>query len=167
MTARTLAQLAGAIRADRAFWRALVEEVGRDRMDEPGPMGDWTFKDLASHLAAWRNYRIALLEARARGESEPVPLWPAEFDDDDTINAWIRERDLSRGLEDLLADYDGSFERFAAAVEALPQSVLRDPTAFSWSDGESLIASDPTSHLHDGHVPGVRAWLDRRGRPAM
>jgi hypothetical protein len=38
------------IDSERTIWRELVAEVGEDRMDEPGPMGDWTFKDLASHL---------------------------------------------------------------------------------------------------------------------
>ena len=28
--------------ADRTIWRALVEDVGPDRMEVPGPMGDWT-----------------------------------------------------------------------------------------------------------------------------
>src|SRR4051812_34915212 len=61
-------KLAAAVRADRTSWQELVSEVARDRMNEPGPMGDWTFKDLAGHLAGWRNYRIAQFEAVARGE---------------------------------------------------------------------------------------------------
>jgi hypothetical protein len=40
-------------RADRQVWGDLVAEVGRERMLEPGPMGEWTFKDMAAHLAAW------------------------------------------------------------------------------------------------------------------
>jgi hypothetical protein len=41
MTQRTKSETIAAIRADRLFWRSLVDEVGRHRMDEPGPMGDW------------------------------------------------------------------------------------------------------------------------------
>jgi hypothetical protein len=160
------ATLAAAIRADRAFWRSLVADVGRDRMNEPGPMGEWTFRDLAGHLAGWRNWRSALLEAAARGEPEPSSPWPAELDGDDDINDWIREHDRDRSADDLVADYDGSFERLAAAIEALPEAVLSDPLAFAWTDGAPLLDSDPTSHLHEEHLPKVRVWLAGSSAPS-
>lgn len=153
-------EFVAAIRADRPTWRSLVAEVGSDRMNEPGPMGDWTFGDLAGHLAGWRNRRIAQLEAIARGEAEPPSPWPAELEDDDDINDWIREHDRGRSATDLVADYDSCFERFAAAIEALPEPMLSDPNAFSWTGGTALLESDPTSHLHEEHLPDVRAWLD-------
>src|SRR5262245_48947030 len=101
------------VRADKQFWRDLGAEVGRDRMNEPGPMGEWTFKDLAAHLAAWRNYRIPAIEAVARGGTVPAPPWPSNLADDDydAINAWFQERDHDRSLDDVLDDYDRSFER--------------------------------------------------------
>src|ERR687884_707181 len=97
------------IRKEQRAWRDLVTEVGRDRMNEPGPMGAWTFKDLVSHLAGWRNRTLGRLEAAARGQPEPAAPWPAHMRDDDTINAWIRDRDRARSLDDVLADYDRSF----------------------------------------------------------
>ncbi|MDF2734773.1 MAG: hypothetical protein K0S97_1396 [Chloroflexota bacterium] len=48
-------RLVASIRAERALWADLVTEIGEDRMTEPGAMGEWTFKDLASHLLAWRD----------------------------------------------------------------------------------------------------------------
>jgi len=153
------------IRADRTFWRDLVAEVGRERMHEPGPMGEWSFKDLAAHLAAWRNYRIPAVEAVAHGEPVPAPPWPAGMaeDDYDGINAWFRERDSTRTLADVLDDYDRSFERLAAALEALPESVAHDPHGLPWMDGEAAVDADFTEHLHGEHAPSVRAWLDTRG----
>ena len=64
-------RLVAHIRAERALWANLVNEIGEDRMTEPGPMGEWTFKDLASHLLAWRERTIARLEAAAEGREEP------------------------------------------------------------------------------------------------
>jgi hypothetical protein len=158
----TKQELVAAIRADREVWRSLVAEVGRDRMNEPGPMGEWTFKDLAGHLAGWRNWRSALLEAAARGKPQPSSPWPAELREDDDINDWIREHDRDRSADDLVADYDRSFERLAAAFDALPETTLRDPRAFAWTDGEPLLDGDPTEHLHKEHLPAVRAWLAAR-----
>ena len=131
-------------------------------MDEPGAMGEWTFKDLAAHLAAWRNYRIPMVEAAARGEPMPPPPWPTRLADDDYdgINAWFQERDASRSLDDVLEDYDASFERLAAALEALPESVAHDPHGLPWMGGEAAIDVDFTEHLHEEHMPAIRVWLD-------
>lgn len=149
------------LRVDQQFWRELVAEVGRQRMHEPGPMGEWTFKDLAAHLAAWRNYRIPMVAAAGRGESMPAPPWPAELteDDYDAINAWFQERDADRSLDEVLDDYDTSFERLALALEALPESVAHDPNGLPWMSGEAAIDADFTEHLHEEHLPAIRAWL--------
>ena len=161
MTSEAQRDIAARVRADRQVWRDLVAEVGRDRMLEPGPMGAWTFKDLAAHLAAWRNVRIPQIEALGRGEHAPTPAWPPGLDDDDQINDWFHERDRDRSLDDVLADYDGSFERLAAAIEAVPEEVARDPNALPDFDGTALVDADFTEHLHVEHLPDVRAWLDR------
>jgi hypothetical protein len=86
-----------------------------------------------------------------------------EVDDDDaTINAWIHEQHAGRSPEHLVGDYDASYDRLIAAIEALPDDSMTDPNAFPWV-GEPLVEADFTSHLHDEHVPSVRAWLDGAG----
>ncbi len=131
-------------------------------MLEPGPMGEWTFRDLAAHLAAWRNARIPMIEAAARGEPLPESPWPTELNDDDEVNDWFQARDRDRSLDEVLDDYDASFERLATAIEALPESVAHDADAFPFTDGVPIVEGDFTDHLHEEHVPGIRAWLDRR-----
>jgi len=160
MTKQTKAELVATVRVDRDFWRALVDEVPRDRMTEPGPMGDWSFKDMAAHLAGWRNPRIAILEAAARGEPAPPNPWPADLDDDDPINDWINDQAKNQSLEEVLSDYDSTFYRLADALEALPEETLADPEAFPWTGGTALLDADFTQHLHEEHYPSVRAWLD-------
>ena len=162
MTSAQQRDAAARLRDDQRFWRDLVAEVGREHMTEPGPMGEWSFKDLAAHLAAWRNYRIPMVEAAGRGEPSPAPPWPAQLaeDDYDAINAWLQERDQDRTLDDVLADYDRSFDRLAAALEALPESVAHDPDGLPWMGGEAAVDADFTEHLHEEHMPAIRAWLD-------
>jgi hypothetical protein len=161
---RTKAEAIAAIRADQQYWRDLAAEVGVDRYAEPGPMGEWSFGDMAGHLVGWRERTIARLEAAARGEPEPVPPWPPELDDDDgdgtyTINDWIHARHASRSPQDLVGEYDASYDRLAAAIEALPEAALTDPDGFPWAGGP-LADADFKEHLHGEHVPSVRAWLD-------
>lgn len=151
------------IAAEREMWRDLVAEVGDDRMTEPGPMGDWTFRDLASHLLGWRERMIGRLEAAAEGRPEPSPPWPAELiGDDDAINPWIRDRDLQRPLGDVLADVDQSYERLARVVAVLPMDIITRPDALPWMDGEALAETALFGHLHDEHDASIREWLAER-----
>jgi len=159
MATKTKDELIESIRADQLFWRELVNEVGPARYDEPGPMGAWTFGDTAGHLLGWRDRTISRLEAAGRGEPEPAPPWPADLDDDDIINDWIHEQHAGRAAADLVAEYDRSYDRLGAAIRAIPESTVEDPNAFPWI-GVALGSVDFTDHLHDEHVPSIRAWLD-------
>lgn len=155
-------QLAARFREDRDTWRSLVAQVDRERMEERGPMGEWTFKDLVSHLDAWRHRTLARLEAAAAGKPRPANPWPAGMSEDDPINDWFRERDASRPVDDLLADYDGTFDRMTAAVTALPESAnpteSDTPGYFRWHDAEGPLESDFFNHL-EVHADDLRAWL--------
>jgi hypothetical protein len=160
---RSKAEAIEAIRADQRFWRDLAAEVGPDRYAMPGPMGEWSFGDMAGHLLGWRERTISRLEAAGRGEPEPPAPWPAELDDDDTVNDWIHDQHAGRPPEQLVEGYDASYDRLAAAFGALSDEQLSDPRAFPWAEG-ALVDADFTGHLHDEHVPSVRAWLDAHPR---
>ena len=157
------AVVADRIATEREIWRAIVADVGEERMEEPGPMGDWTFRDLASHLLGWREHFIARLEAAGAGLPEPPTPWPSDLDSDDDVNAWIRARDLDRPLRDVLDDVDRSYERVGRAIASLPVDLVVRSDAFSWMGGEALAESDLFSHLHHEHEASIRAWLAERG----
>jgi hypothetical protein len=152
----------GRIDADEADWQRLVAEIPPQRMDEPGPMGDWSFRDLVSHLLAWRNRTITRLHAAAAGAPRPPSPWPVDMTDDDPINAWFRDQDAGRSADDLLRDYAGSFARLRTAVQELPaQAFLGEtdtPGYFRWLDTAGEVQSDFTGHLGD-HAGDARAWL--------
>ena len=152
----------GRIDADEAAWTQLVAQVPPDRMDEPGPMGDWSFRELVSHLLAWRNRTIGRLEAAATGAPRPPAPWPAGMDQDDPINAWFRDQDAGRSAKDLLADYAGSFGRIRSAIGVMPADAFlgetETPGYYRWRDAAGELQSDFSGHLND-HADDVRAWL--------
>lgn len=163
----TTAEVLDAIAAERVAWNDLVAAVGPERMAEPGPMGEWTFKDLAAHLTGWRLRTIERLEAAGRGEPEPPPPWPAALREDDEINDWIQAQADGRSADEVLAEADRSFLRLSAAVEALPAAALWDASYFPWTEGtaigQAIIDRSLFGHLHDEHEPDVRTWLARAG----
>jgi hypothetical protein len=151
------------INAERAWWADFVAEVGEERMNEPGPMGDWTFKDLAAHLLGWRERTIGRLEAAAEDREAPPSPWPSDLDgDDDRINDWIQQQSVDRSVRDVLDDVDRSYERLANAIAALPDTIVADPGSLPWLQGVPLDDLNLFSHVHDEHEPSVRAWLAGR-----
>ena len=160
---RTQADQIAELRADQEFWRALAAEVGPSRYAEPGPMGEWSFADMAGHLTGWRERTINRVAAFGRGEPEPPPPWPLDLDADDDVdkvNDWIEERLGGRSPDEVVAEYDASYDRLIEALESVPAD--RRSAVPEWA-GEPLVDVDFREHLHDEHVEPVRAWLVRSG----
>jgi hypothetical protein len=161
--ASTRDQILAKIQDDEAAWADLAGAVPNARISEPGPMGNWSFGDLVSHLLAWRNRTIGRLEAARAGAPRPANPWPATLTDDDPINAWFRDQDAGRSAAELLGVYAASFARLSGAVEALPADafVKEDPESpgyFHWRDATGDVLSDFSGHLQD-HAGDVRTWL--------
>jgi hypothetical protein len=152
------------IERERTFWEGLVAEVGEERMLEPGATGDWTFKDVVAHLNGWRSKTLARLDAARHGQTPPLPPWPAnlsEDDDTDEINAWIQQASRDKPLQEVLGEYQRSFQHMHDAVTALSERDLFESSRYTWLDGYSLatVISDSFGHLHEEHEPVLRAWL--------
>ena len=164
---KTRDELIEEIHAERAAWNDLLDEVGEDRMEEPGPMGDWIFKDLAGHLLFWQERMLDRMEAGPAGDPPPPP-WPAEMGDEDEesnweeINAWIRELHSDRPLADILADLGRTYERFTELVATMPEDDLLTPGRYEALGGKALIEADFFGHLHEEHEPSLREWLRTR-----
>jgi uncharacterized protein DUF1706 len=168
-TTPTKDDLLAAIAVERRYWDALVAAVERaGLMDRPGANnGPWTFKDMASHLNAWRALTLARLEAASHGGGPPAHPWPAGMEegrDIDAINAWFYARDKERPARDVLAESAAQFDALAATVAAMPADDLLTPGRFAWLGdlpiGPAVLGYSFT-HLHTDHAPDIRAWLQR------
>lgn len=171
----TAGEALAAIERERAGWETLLGEVGEDRMLEPGPMGEWTFKDLVAHLNGWRSRSLARVEAAAHGQETPPPPWPADLgggDDEDEvepINDWIYEQNKDRLLTEVLEESREGYARLAAIVEMVPEEDLNDPAKWPSLDGRALgpalVSGEMFGHLHDEHEASIREWLARPQPP--
>lgn len=148
-----------AVDAERDAWEAFVIEVGEERLEEPGALGEWTLKDLAEHLAAWMTYDLNQLDP-----PESAGPWP-EGDDTDKINAWIYEQNKDRSPGDVLRDTYSTYLRLHRFVETMAAEELNDQDRFPSLKGKALGAAlvDGSffSHWHDEHEAEARAWLKR------
>lgn len=159
MTDDPRVDLVGRIEVIRDRWHQLVADVGEGNMELPGAMGDWTFKDVASHLTTWRRKTIARLDAAGRGEPPPPTPWAAELGDEETdpVNAWIHEHTQDDPLPTVLDEAAATYDAFIAAVMGLPiEDAARERT--EWDEAQ-VEDGHPYGHL-GGHEPGVRQWLE-------
>lgn len=143
-------------------WEALLDSFDQKRMEQPGVAGHWSIKDIVAHIASWRRRTVARLQAVARGEPEPAPMWPSNLTSDDEINAWFYEREHGKSARQTLDESQQVYQQLRAAIAALPEDVLSNPANFPWLQGQRLTAPILFSHFHDEHEADMRAFLARR-----
>jgi hypothetical protein len=147
-------------------WEAFLDQIGPERMEQPGVSGSWSMKDIIAHLNDWQPKLIASLQAAQRGEPEPPPPWPAHLQTDDEINEWIYEANRSRPVREVLDESQLLFQQLLAVVEGLPEDIrieqVRQPGRvyhLIWLDGQRFPVGEFFDHFHNDHEPDVRAWL--------
>ena len=150
-------------------WEALLDQIGTERMEQPGVSGDWSMKDIVAHLTDWQQPRVnACIEAAQRGESEPSPPWPAHLQTDDEINAWIYESNRGRSLGEVLERSRQVIQQLLDILADLPEDVRIEQVHqgarvyyLVWLGGQHFQPAEFFDHFHDDHEPDVRAWLRR------
>lgn len=164
-TTVTREQVLAAIGRERQAWDDLIAAVGEARMLEPGAMGDWCFKDLAAHIAAWDVYTLDRLEAEAAGQPEPAAAWPDDVTEDDDVNAWLKSANDDKSLPETLAWPRETFDRLDRLVNSVSDAEINDPGRFAELDGKALgaaiVSGDYFSHLHVDHEPDIQRMLAR------
>ena len=164
------AQLLDELRDEQARFDALLQDIGEERMTQPGVAGEWSIKDVVAHLTFWRRRTVARFQAALRNEPLPAEPWPAEFgmeDDidarDDKINAWNYANTHDRPLADVLRESNEVFEQLVTTVAAFPEADLLNPARFPWIAAEDFPLTGAVffGHFHDEHERDMRAWLEK------
>jgi hypothetical protein len=133
-----------------AEFEKLLNEIGESRMEQPGVAGHWSVKDVVAHLTAWRRRTVQRFEALASGKPLAPKPWPEDLADDDSINAWLHERERGKPLGQVLAESRQVFGQLRAAIAATPEATLSDRNNLPWLEGNDLTAAVLFSHFHDG-----------------
>ena len=151
----------------RADLERLVAEAGPTRMELPGADGAWTIKDVVAHLASWRWWSVARLEAAVRNEA-PLPPWGSDLDEDkdgdtDRINQQFYESSRDLPVAAVLRDSRETLDRLEAALLELPETDLFATGRYGWLGDypAAAIVVHSARHLYEDHEPGIVALLIR------
>jgi uncharacterized protein (TIGR03083 family) len=159
------------IRQERAALDAYLGSLGEDDLLAPDVVGEWSVKDVLSHLAAWEQLLLGWYEAGRRGE---VPRTPAEdlgWSQLREVNRRIRDREREKPLDRVQAEYAASYEATLRVVDAMSGGELFGRGVYAWLKSGTLagfVAACTSEHyawarkeIRKGlRKPGVAAATD-------
>lgn len=135
-----------------------------EAMLEPGVNGDWSVKDILTHISAWEAELVKLLWQARQGKKPTTIHFSEDRDIDQTNLTWYNER-KDRPLELVLEDLQAVRKQTLRRVAEFTEKELNDPQAFKWLRDYPLwewIASDSFGHGPE-HIAQIKAWRQARG----
>jgi len=136
--------------------RASYERLSDQQMVQPGAVGEWSVKDVLSHVASWEEVALPDLTRLARGDTAilaSMDLYSANFD---PFNAMIMSLRRNLPLDQVLRELDIMRADFMAAASRLPDSVL--------AEGQfGRILVQITAEHDREHAGGIRRWRQQKG----
>ena len=125
-----------------------------------GVIPGWSIKDILAHIASWHHRLLMWLDAAVRNE-EPTISGPDNVEEMDALNAQFYQKNKSRPLDEVLADFLTTHQQIMDIVQAMPEDDLMSPHRFAWSQGKPLwhfIAGDTFEHYQE-HLAQIQEWL--------
>jgi hypothetical protein len=159
-------ELLDRIQAGYQQFNGLLTNLSQDQMTQKGVIGEWSVKDLLTHLTAWELYAIMRIQIALHGL--PLELhWTVEeqegFDrKNEQIYAANRDKPLAQVQPDFLRIYHQMLDFIAALSEsdlfAAEGHVGQRLGYPAWQ----LIAGNTYEHYAE-HGESLREWLDKGG----
>jgi hypothetical protein len=156
-------EILDALEDSREKFLDAIEGLPDEAIEEPGVVGDWSVKDILSHLIAWEG-EIVKLMWQARNGEKPTTLHFAHVDMD-RANADFYTATKDRPLERVLADFAAVRKQTERRVEAFSDKDLNDPQRYPWLGETPLwqwIAGDSFEHEAE-HAAEILAWRQEKG----
>jgi hypothetical protein len=139
----------------RDAWQAMIASAG-DRVDEPGPAGHWTLRDVVAHINAYHRFLVVNLGGAARDFDE----MPEDVGmDTQKRNEWMHEQDRDRTWEFVTAESDELHRALVAQIEGRSPEQLRAPMVDwqPWPVWRWVI--ELTRGHYQEHTPDLQRWL--------
>ena len=126
-------------------------------LDEANVVGEWSIRQVISHIAVWDRWGAETLAALQRGESPPPP-------DETVMNAAAQARYAQASPTEILRDISAARIPLLSRLAAMSDEERARPL---YRTGEHLLAADDLAEGfidHDlEHASEIRAWRKARG----
>lgn len=155
-------ELLEALETNHEQFLSLVEGVAVEELEQPGVMGEWSVKDIMSHLLIWEAETIKLL-FMAHINRKPDTAHFKTISDDEQNAIWynkFKDRPYELVWQDYATIRDQTIERIAEFSDA----DLTNPSRYPWLQGRSLcqiLESFILEHEAE-HTAALKLWREKR-----
>lgn len=138
----------------RSELRASYQGLSDEHMTKLGAVGEWSVKDVLSHIVSWEEITLPDLARLTRGDTPTLASFDLNKVDD--WNAMIMSLRRNLPLPQVLRELDISRADLMAALGRLPDAAL--------AEGQFGRALVTICTVHDGeHTEDIRKWREREG----
>lgn len=153
------------IRKERRRLEKNLEGISLSDLQVSGVVGKWSVKDLLAHLVEWEHIFIGWYQAGRCGETQEIPAPGYGWSEMDALNESIYQKHCNRPLEDVLVDFDDSYQQVFELVASIPEDEIFKTGSYEWVGRGNLadfILANTANHYRWAKKK-VRAWLKRMG----
>jgi hypothetical protein len=137
-------------------WAAIKESYGGlsdSRLTEPGAMGDWSVKDILTHVTTWEEEALKYLPLIIAGGRPPRY---SRYGGIDGFNAQMTEQKRGLALSEVLWQLDETHRRLLDYIRSVPEEHFTRETRF-----RHRLRLDTYSH-YPQHAKVIREWRERQ-----
>ena len=157
------AEVVDALRAARAELLEAIDGLSDSDLAAPGVAGDWSVKDILSHVTACEAELVRALAQLKLGRRSD--FWDDRTDAEiDALNAKYQRQNKNKPLRRVLEDFEGVRKQTIKQVESLRDADLTGPFKYARREGQPLvefIAGDSFGHERD-HIADIQNWRQKR-----
>jgi len=132
------AQLLSEIRERHKRLEEKIASVPRDAFLIPKTVGAWSVKDTIAHVTAWEKILLYRYHTGLAGKPVFMPDWSIRGTLG-AINRHIFEDNLSRSLDDVLADFAATYQKILVTVESISEADIFAPGKYAWTGEKKLL----------------------------
>jgi len=137
--AKTKAELLESIRSSRQQLEVKFVGLTPAQMVWPGSMEAWSVKDILIHLVDWEQRFIGWYQAGVRGETPVTPSPGLHWGQLPILNQQGYEHHKDDPLEEVLSQYEASFQQIWALVEGMSEEEIFNPGYYGWTGVKPLL----------------------------
>lgn len=133
----------------------IVELLTPEQATLFGVNGPWSVKDNLSHLAAWQDYGIKLLQSVHDHVPFDHPFRDMEIDD---INEMVYQATKDRPYDEVRQQFQTNFQRFVEGVESVSEEQINAIPSGGTRPLANSIIDNSSEHFQEHHEL-IKNWL--------
>ncbi|MFC1848401.1 DinB family protein [Chloroflexota bacterium] len=134
-------------------WReflAVIEGLHEDVVLEPGVVGEWSIRDVITHIATWEEEALAALPVILKGKRTPRYI---RYGGIDAFNALSMEKKRYMSLSEARGALTATHKRLMDYLSGVPESAYTTENRF-----RRRLRLDTYNHYRE-HTGQIEAWL--------